>query len=511
MKKKPHQSRIQFAGLLVILLTWAFMTGTSAGAQRPNQWSPQQQIPGYKAETLPPYLVPDQNRTIHAFSSQQVGDEGREIAIIYSQWTLEQGWNVPVDILLSPIKHEARLLAAFLDQTGMMHVIFFGGDNTEANIYYSKAPAVNAGQASAWSAPDIIGEGALDPANGALAGDDKGNLVILFSGSQLGNGLYGVYSSDGGSTWSDPTPIFLTENDQLWPSDSTVYLGESGQLYTVWSTYDIAGHGVAVYFASLGVGHTQWSDPLQLAAGTGLGVSQPNVIEYEGDMLIAYYNSEGNALWLIRSSDNGQNWTLPVRIAPNHIGRNGAVSMVRDSNDILHLLFGERVPGSPDIHGMWHTTYQNNRLSAVESVVSGPLIVDKVGDKGFDPGDARAVISQGNVILVTWRTDPGNGINGVWFSYSILNAPELPLMPLPTPRELPGMTATPTAALVTNSTQSNSSLLQDEREYLTSTIPRNVVPTNEPAMPLVVSLIPVVLLIAVTITKSSLRRHNHRR
>jgi hypothetical protein len=410
------------------------MNSLPGAAQKPNQWSPAQRIPGYEAETYPPVLIADQDRTVHAFASQQVGEEGKEIAIIYNQWSLAGGWTAPVDVLLSPLKHEARLLDAFLDQAGTFHVVFFGGDETEANIYYAKAPAVGAGRAPAWSAPGMVAAGALNPESGAIAGDDKGNLVILFSGMQDGHGLYVIYSVDKGSTWSDPEPIFRTHDDQLWPYDTRMYLGHSGQLHAVWSVYDIAGHGVSMYYANLRIGQRQWSDPLELAKGVGIGVQAPNVIEYQGDVLVIYYSGNVNSNWLRLSRDGGRTWADPVRIAPRHVGTGGPVSLTVDSNQVLHLLFGERIPGGdgPTIYGIWHTTFRAGRLSKVEAVVSGPLVNDLSGDKSFGPGDARAVVSQGNVLLVTWRQDPGLKGNGVWYSYQVLNAPELPLVPLPT-------------------------------------------------------------------------------
>ena len=244
----------------------------------------------------------------------------------------------------------------------------------------------------------------------------------------IGNGLYALYSSDGGNTWSDPKSIFLTHDDQLWPFDTKLYLGHSGELHAVWSTYDVSGNGVSVYYANYNIDRKRWSDPLELVSKRS-GLS--SVIEYEAKVIVTYVDYDTNALWMRQSSDSGQTWTNPIRIAPRHIGRNGAVSMVIDSNDILHLFFGERIPGVPDIHGMWHVTFAKGQLSPVEAVVSGPLIENREGEIGFDPVSARAVVCQGNVLLVTWITDPGNTYNGVWYSYLFLNAPETPLSPLP--------------------------------------------------------------------------------
>ncbi|MCK7501740.1 MAG: hypothetical protein MZW92_75900 [Comamonadaceae bacterium] len=46
--------------------------------------------------------------------------------------------------------------------------------------------------------------------------------------------------------------------------------------------------------------------------------------------------------------------------------------------------------------------------------------------------DVRAVVSQGNVLLVVWREDLGVGQNGIWYSYSVLDVPELSVVPLAT-------------------------------------------------------------------------------
>jgi hypothetical protein len=41
------------------------------------------------------------------------------------------------------------------------------------------------------------------------------------------------------------------------------------------------------------------------------------------------------------------------------------------------------------------------------------------------------VVSQGNTILVTWRTDLLSKGNGVWYSYKQVDTPELPVIELP--------------------------------------------------------------------------------
>jgi hypothetical protein len=121
---------------------------------------------------------------------------------------------------------------------------------------------------------------------------------------------------------------------------------------------------------------------------------------------------------------------------------NGSLSLVIDGNNDLHLFFGQRISGNPDIHGLWHSMLVNNRWTEPDALIKGPRIVDKEGPTGFDPYDARAVVSQGNVLLVTWRTDPGDiKDNGVWYSYATINAPEAPTS-TPKSIELNGISST---------------------------------------------------------------------
>jgi hypothetical protein len=97
----------------------------------------------------------------------------------------------------------------------------------------------------------------------------------------------------------------------------------------------------------------------------------------------------------------------------------------------MHAFFGERIDDNN--HGMWHTIWTGTAWSNPEAVVKGPQVKDVIGGNGFDPRSARAVISNGNVVLVAWGTDGAGGVNGAWYSYKRLDTPELPVQPLPVP------------------------------------------------------------------------------
>lgn len=490
---------IKVAGLLritacvTVLLTTIAVNALTGTAQQPYGWAPQQTIPDYDPETEPPCLIADRNRTVHAFSYQYLGeDRGQpERAIMYNRWTLEGGWTPPIDILLSSIKGDARLLGATLDQTGMMHVFFFGGDDTGANVYYSQALGVSADRATAWSEPLLLGERAITPQNGGLAGDDKGNLVAVYSGDLQGHGFYSIHSGDGGETWSEPELMFATYDQQVWPFYLRMHLGESGWLHAVWTANDIQNHGQALYYARFSFVDMQWSDPMTLAENQGgLGTQAPTVIEYHDSLIVMYYGGDTNKQHMIRSFDGGRTWTAPVAPFP-HVGLNGPGFFVVDANDDLHLFWGQRITGSPDMHGMWHSVWQDGGWGGYEAVVSGPKVLDRVGFSAFDPVTASAASRQGNVLLVTWRSDPGSRGNGVWYSYQILDAPELSLTPLPTPATMAEPTPLATAAAPAPTlTPPHLPSLIDPGEMMTGS-------SNSPAVPLVFATVLVMLLLSV--------------
>ena len=476
----------------LFISTGIFTTQSNHGL---SQWSSQQTIPGYHQETWPPILLADQNRTVHAFSSQWLGDGGGNgrRAIVYNRWTLDQGWNEPIDILLPQLKDDARLTSAVLDQEGIVHIVFMSGDNTQANMYYSQAPVLYAGKASAWSEPSLVAENVQTPENGAIFVRDSLNLGILFAGSEKGNGIYASYSNDSGEEWSDPVLILNTSNIEMMVTNLKLYQGKSGQVHAVWNEITSGGQGRGIYFTTSKIGNPNWTTPIKIAeAESGYGTNTPAIIENNGEVY-AFYNLNG--IMMRRSLDGGANWSTPLSIFSRHVGVNGSLSPVIDSKGELHLFFGQRITGNPDIHGMWHSMWDGNKWSEPEAIVSGPGVADQVGEKAFDPYEASAVVSQGNLLLVTWRSDPGLKGNGVWYSFKILDAPELPIVALP-PIQLE-TTPVSTAAVFkpTPTTQNEQSYQYVE---LSSNDLKNVAePVSNPNEPLAVGIVPTILSILI--------------
>lgn len=414
---------IVLAAALILPVTGAYAQNTG--------WSYPEVMPSLDLNITPPILVADQDGTLHAFSSQFIETpNGNARVVIYNKWTLETGWTLPVDILLSPFK-EARVTDVYLDQEGFFNLVFFGGDETGADIFYSKVPHDEVANARFWMEPIIIGEQAANPEGAVFAQNAHGELIVLFYGRQFGNGLYVVKSDDNGDTWSFPTPIYIASEDTPYIFNIHVVNSKTGWLHVIWNVNSLGGQGRGIYYTRSVDGEI-WDQPVVLAeAKEGLGPTTPTIIEHNEE-LIALYNLPPKII-MQRSVDNGISWQDPAIIFSRHVGVNGSLAPVVDGNNTLHLFFGQRISGSPDIHGMWHSVWENNRWVEPEAVIRGPRILDTTGYTGFDPYNARAISVQGNLLMVMWNTDPGNEMiqNGAWYSYKILNLPDASTTLLP--------------------------------------------------------------------------------
>jgi len=457
--KRRHITIYRFVAIFFVLSQ--LISGSSLPVQI-SQWASPEIVPGISLDNYPPILVTDKNKTVHAFLSQWMGSVDSVKAIVYTQWTLERGWSAPIDIVISPIK-EARVTGAYLDKKDIMHLAFFGGDGISGDIYYTSAPAKIMDNARSWSSPILVGENAGDPEGAIIVGDDR-EMSIVYHGKRDGYGVYVVTTTDGGNTWSDPTPIYLSDSDAPFIYGLHVIEDQAGWIHAIWNVYTKAGQGRGIYYAKSKSGSTLWSDPVLLATSQdGLGTQTPVIIEHD-DVLFAVFNLPPK-ITMRRSMDNGDTWDNPVVIFPRHVGVNGSPSLVIDGNDDLHLLFGQRITGNPDIHGMWHSLWVNGRWTEPDAVVKGPRIVDKEGFTGFDPYEARAVVSQGNVLLLTWRTDPGDiRDNGVWYSHTVLNAPEAPVATLQSPDDFSAVVS-PTQGAFPTLTQENTPPVSFDREH----------------------------------------------
>lgn len=434
MYSSQYNRLVKKYSLLIIVLFALFCSNINSSQAQSTFWSKQEKIPEYYDSTEePPYLIADQAHVVHAFNSQPLDLKSNVSpkAIFYRKWTMENGWTVPNDILYDDNGEGLELVGVVSDQSKTIHLVF---QKNSHDLYYVYNQLVTAGTPSSWSSPILIGQNStsIGPGNaniGTIAVDDTGNnIVVTYSGLEYGDGLYYVFSVDHGVNWSTPYPVYLVGGEKLVVTDPKLFMGQSGIYHAVWSSFNSDGSGGPGYYAKWDLASQTWSDPVALDLP---GIRTPSVIEFNGDIFVSYHHVSSNGNWWRRSIDDGDTWSSPARISSSHVGTNGGLSFVVDSNNTLYGFFGERIDDFN--HGLWQVVWTGTSWSNPTAVVRGPQVRDSIGGRGFDPRSARAVVSNGNVVLVTWGTDGFAGVNGAWYSYRTLDAPELQIQPLALP------------------------------------------------------------------------------
>jgi hypothetical protein len=244
----------------------------------------------------------------------------------------------------------------------------------------------------------------------------------------------------------------------------------------------------------------EWSEPTLFAQpkDNESEVDRASIAVYEDEILVIYNDYQPPKRMLRRSLDNGQTWLEPVEFLPPTRGEYGAANFFVDSNNDLHVVFGDRARGL----SIWHSVLDGDRWQDPEPIV--PLREAEAYEVGdpleFHPQRPHSAISQGNVVLVTWRLDKGHGDNGTWFSYKVLDSPEIPPVPIKTQPVVP--TSTPNVVDTTPTATPIRTLIASPVEGSVQSASRN------PNIDLVQGVSPVILLLSIFI---AFRVFRHRR
>lgn len=449
-------------------------------AQAVDQWSVPRQIPDYDPIARAPYLVADQNATVHAFSYEAI--DARTSGIFYRRWSPEQGWTPRVDVLIPPLGSGTQTIqGVYLDPAGVIHLIYANFTDVGGEIFYSHVLASQADQADAWSDPIVIGPHAGPLPFSALKGDGTGRLVMLYGSKQSGTGLYETHSIDAGHTWSNPVLVSLYLTREQWPASIRMEFDDQGALHVVWGVVNAAGTGDEVRYARLEPDFSQWTMETVLARreGNDYSTTWPDII-FSGQTLMVVYQDDFPATRFMRVSyDRGESWSMPARPFPE-IGEYENAILLKDNQGNIHMILGDRTV-DPEIHGMWYSRWLGRNWTPLKPIYSGAIT------PSFDPSAPQAVMVQGNLILATWwHNVRRDNLSGAWFSYSYLNLPSDPQIPLPQPTQEPTSTPGPDSLI-----SSQSSLVTP------SPINTQSPGSQNPSISIAFGMLPVLLLIPV--------------
>jgi len=492
--KMNKNSTLKLKTIISLLLLVGLIFNTlPVNAQVSPSWAYPAKVPGLTDSGLDPIILTDSEGTIHIFNSQPANEY---LSIFYTRWNYQKGWSALVDIITSP-RGDARIQDCYLDEKGWIHLIFWGGDELGADMYYTKAPVISADKSTDWSDLVLIGDSAIIPPTGALAMDRDENLIALYGSNLRGNGLYAVKSLDDGKNWSSPEPIFFTYQSTLWPTALEQLTDEDGQIFATWVVADESGNGQEIYFSKLTPDDQSWTKPIILAEAIGFESDTPTIIKHLDDLIIIYHNNDPTTRWMRRSSDNGDTWSQPTRLF-DHVGSNGAASLVIDNGDNLHLFFGNRV-GVPAVHGAWYSQWREDQWSNPEAIISGYQVFGGPnGEEGFDPSFLQATVSRGNLLFIIWRHDPRAGPTNIWYTYQTTNAPQIPVTPLPAIiMQTPTATALPTETQIPTIVSTPDSINIDDSQPDIAPTPETKI--DNPNTSIIFGLVPVAILFIVII------------
>lgn len=464
--------------------------------QRIGEWSEPRPIPNYNDPLWPPYLVADSEGRVHAFNVG-LNDSG-EYAVMIRRWSLSQGWSSPVDVILPGFLGLAPSLhGVYLDHSGVVHLIYFGGGQSGGSFYYTRADISEADRSRSWSSPEPVGVDAADVAAASLIGDGEGRLLLVYGGDHRGPGLYEVHSVDGGETWSEPEQISPARGRDLWPGAIWVETDADEAIHVVWDIVNTRGLREEIRYARSDFAFGGWENETVIATAETdqelLGA--PSIISNDGELIVVYQDAFPPTKYVRRSEDGGRTWSAPARPFP-HIGGYGFAFMVKDSAGSIHLVVGNRLP-NPEIHGMWYSRWVRDQWLPLEPITSGPSTLS------FDPCCPSAVVSQGNVLLATWTNNVRReNSTGAWYSYMLLAAPALPTA-------APGATATvavppPTETLEASSASGAAGTTAPRSTDVAFDREGGPGSTN-PAGSIFLGVSPVVLLLVVLLTGRSTR------
>jgi len=306
-------------------------------------WSIPERVPNYYDLLRAPLLVADQARSVHAFDMRTDGQQ--EFTILYRTWSKEHGWSLPIDIIIPTYAGSAPLLdGVILDDDGIFHLIYFGGDASGGNIYYSSAHISQAASARDWTEPVPITSYAIPQTPASIVGFKDGKLVVVFAGDRFNTGLYEVHSLDDGLSWSTSKLLSRSDTNYVFPASVWLELDSEERMHVVWHMANLAGQGEEIRYANIDTDLTAWQNEVVIASRDSEedALGWPSIISNQDDLIVVYEDGFPPTRWVVSSKDGGKTWSNPVRPFP-HRGGYGVASLLKDSAGVIHLVLGNRL------------------------------------------------------------------------------------------------------------------------------------------------------------------------
>lgn len=294
-----------------------------------------------------------------------------------------------------------------IDNSNVVHMVWQDDSSGPAQIFYASSsdgqnftPAINISRSFGAAMRPIIGV------------DNSGNIHALWE-EHVGNFSFIVYtrSQDGGNTFSSKRVISAPSEIAF---DSRIFVESSGAIDLVWPGRDkLTDTTNRLYLVRSLDGGETFSLPQTIDASSDRVFYEPSVaIDSKGNIHIAYafmvvtsqrFNSQTftAALFYIRSTDQGKTFSEPINIIPNNFNLADSPKLMVDSNGGLGIFFAGFNNKLPfPSREIYYARSFDNGISFI-------VPLDSISRGNGDSTAIGAAFSPNGVLNVVWRDTQG--------------------------------------------------------------------------------------------------------
>lgn len=448
-----------------------------------------------------PDVAADSSGRVHLVYASAIGGlesfDGYDI-VMYTSSPDGVRWTPPNDIGARPQVGGSEATRPYLisDTQNNLHLTF-----RDTTIFYAQAHTTLAESASNWFQKPIH-QGYFS----VLAIDSQERYHLVFTENVVTDQcpicyhVYHTYSDNSGESWSTPLDVSTLPTGSAKPRLVT---DSQDRLYLIWEAGVGGSYGqlidpTTVLFAlSTDRGQT-WSLPVQLSPQNDRA-RQPGLgIDGMERLMAVWLDPETDIVYYRVSPDRGRTWTPASPIADTYGGwsifpaRLDHYVMEQDSQGHLHLVLVGRTSREQQFLDLLHLTWNGTNWSAPD------VIASFYGDV---PEWPEITIANGNQLHVAWFIRPeayiwsGGFASQIWYAQRTLDAPGLPLLPVPTVTPIPSPTAEATTVAPTPEPLAPEAIQASELGFM-----GDITTENDEVFLILQSVIPSLLLIGLAAT-----------
>ena len=196
-----------------------------------------------------------------------------------------------------------------------------------------------------------------------VAMDETGSVGIVWADQTRRDLFFQRYSPNGEKWFTNPVGVSRSPDVFSWLPRLVLNNGDSGEVYVLWQEIVFSGgtHGGEIFFARSSDGGETFHPPINLSnslAGDGKGRLTRNywhngsldlALGTEGVLHAVWTEYEGT-LWVSRSTDGGNSFSTPMRIAHGKTGTPARGPSITVHEQMVFIMWAVGEDESADIH-----------------------------------------------------------------------------------------------------------------------------------------------------------------